>query len=577
MLRLDKVKKYIDNDYLNRIGNQTIKSLEEQLLESYDIEICETLAKYYLKTNNIERAIYISKLMYEKDNYYYDDNIIESIIVDYPNSDLVNYLKTLNEPYIYEALANYYYVEETDYEQALKYFKKINNIKNRSCYYNQGNMYLEGNGVKEDISTALFYFKKGYNFGCVECTSQIGQMYFEGNGLEKDPKLGYKYLQEAIKPNNTTFKDYIEHIITIPENKVYAKLLIELLEESVECGNMDDIHTIGYIYESILYDNEKAYNYYKFIIDNKELFSESVYKTTAYLLGFMYLEGRYVNLDIFKAKQCYELAEDEESLNELKYYLGEIKEIDFTKCVEEATETFDLESDDYFRRIYNLANTNPQVYIFRSLKEITKEVLADIPQNSLIYLKNNVYDESIMDSLYTWTDMKKIINSCNDLIKDINIDEPEEDKFMKIYTRILNKVKSSVEYDLSEDIVTLSDFTLYSIIAGKAVCSGYSKLLKELLNLVGIESNVLKSTRHQYNQVKINNKWYYCDIYWDSVLKNLDYCLKSSEDFCKEGCHMPLPVEEINESNESYPDIESLYNKNNIKAEKPKQKKKKRK
>ena len=577
MLRLDKVKKYIDNDYINRIGKQSIKLLEEQLLESYDLEICETLAKYYLKTNDIKRALYISKLMYDKESYYYDDSVIESILVNYPTKDLIDYLKTLNEPYIYEALANYYYVDELDYEQAQKYFKKINNIKNRSCYYNQGNMYLEGNGVKEDLNTALFYFKKGYNIGCIECASQIGQMYFEGTCLEKDPKLGYKYLKEAIRPNNATFRKYIETILSIPENKVYAKSLIELLEESIDNGNMNDIHTLGYIYESIMYDNEKAYNYYQFIINNKELFSEQVYRTTAYQLGLMYLEGRYVNLDIFKAKEYFCLAEDYQSLNELKYYLGETKDIDFINCVEEATELFELDDDDYFRRIYKKVYDKPEIYTFKSLKEITKEVLAEIPQNSIIHLKNNVYDESMINSLYTYDDMKKILNTCNDLIKDINKDEPEEDKFMKIYIRLLNKVKPAVDYDMSENIVTLSDFTLYSIVTGKAVCSGYSKLLKELLNLVGIESNISMSTRHQYNQVKINNKWYYCDLYWDSVIGDLDYCLKSSEDFCKDERHIPLPVEEINESLESYPNIESLYRKNNIKVEKPKQKKKKRK
>ena len=569
MLRLDKVKKYTEANLLNRIGKESIKNLENELLESYDEEICSVLSMYYEKTNNIERALFISKLMYEKESYYYDDSIIEKIILDNPSKEIITYLKQTKHPYAYEALANYYYIAEEDYNTALKYYNKLDNFKNRSCYFNKGNMYFEGEGVKPNLNTALLYFKKGYNLGCINCTCKIGQMYFEGIGLEKDPKLGYKYLKKAVTPNSETLTQYIEEIITIPENKEYANMFIELLQQSVDLGNMNDIYTISYIYETLLYDYEKAYNYYSFILENKELFSENVYKTTAYHMGLLYLEGRHVNLNIHQAKQYFEISESNSILDQIDYITGEIKDIDFVKCVEDATESFDLETDDYFRNIYNRVYQEPKVYTFNSIKDITKEKLNKMQKNSIIYLKNDVYDESVINGLYTYEDMLKIVNECNKIVKNIDLNQKEEDKFMQVYIAILSKIMPTVNSQTSEDEIDLSCFTLNSLITGDGVCSGFAKTLKELLNLVGIECNIMKSTRHQYNQVKINNKWYYCDIYWDSLLNDLDYCLKSSEDFCDEGSHMPLPVEEINESLESFPNIEDLY-KRNIKPKKVK-------
>ena len=66
--------------------------------------------------------------------------------------------------------------------------------------------------------------------------------------------------------------------------------------------------------------------------------------------------------------------------------------------------------------------------------------------------------------------------------------------------------------------------------AKKAVCSGYSNLLKEMCSLADIEAIVIdgyskgygytgelsSSLDHAWNAVKINNKWYLVDATWDA-------------------------------------------------------------
>lgn len=64
-----------------------------------------------------------------------------------------------------------------------------------------------------------------------------------------------------------------------------------------------------------------------------------------------------------------------------------------------------------------------------------------------------------------------------------------------------------------------------AIVAGKAVCAGYARAYKVLLDAVGIQSYYLtgtsadpnsgKSVNHSWNAVKLDGSWYYSDVTWD--------------------------------------------------------------
>lgn len=82
-----------------------------------------------------------------------------------------------------------------------------------------------------------------------------------------------------------------------------------------------------------------------------------------------------------------------------------------------------------------------------------------------------------------------------------------------------------------------TDRTLASCLTGKkAKCDEYAMIYSNLLNELGVESRcvdgVIPGTNegHMWNLVKLDGKWYYCDITEDDNTGTYDYFLKGSED-----------------------------------------------
>lgn len=99
----------------------------------------------------------------------------------------------------------------------------------------------------------------------------------------------------------------------------------------------------------------------------------------------------------------------------------------------------------------------------------------------------------------------------------------EQEKFRVIYRWITDNISYSFSNKSGDPNKTLS--------GRKAVCLGYTSLLKEMCNDAGLECNVIegwgknkpgdinqstKETTHAWNEVKLNGKWYLTDITWAS-------------------------------------------------------------
>ena len=56
-----------------------------------------------------------------------------------------------------------------------------------------------------------------------------------------------------------------------------------------------------------------------------------------------------------------------------------------------------------------------------------------------------------------------------------------------------------------------------AIVKGKAVCAGYAKAFKEFMNELGIECRYVRSysLNHAWNQVKLDDGWYWIDCTWN--------------------------------------------------------------
>ena len=172
--------------------------------------------------------------------------------------------------------------------------------------------------------------------------------------------------------------------------------------------------------------------------------------------------------------------------------------------------------------------------------EYTKDILDvidkfNINKDDHLNIEKNVL---ISNDIYTVLEYKRIINKCLALINDIDIAEPDIDRFIKVYKKVIE----NIYYD--NDGVINSKIENQTLIGGlfnnKCVCEGYCKILMQLLSLVNIESIVVggngkkEEGGHLWNQVKIDNTWYNTDATYDSYLihnnKDIMKCLVSDSE-----------------------------------------------
>lgn len=133
----------------------------------------------------------------------------------------------------------------------------------------------------------------------------------------------------------------------------------------------------------------------------------------------------------------------------------------------------------------------------------------------------------------------KLRKAVDEIIEGIDVNSPDIQKFLTIY----KKLGSTISYDFSEEEDSIDNPLSHNLVGGLlnnvCVCEGYSKILKQCLACVGIDSKVIIGYAslecHAWNQVKLDNVWYNTDLTWDSVnLKEnieLDYCLQDDVEF----------------------------------------------
>ena len=142
-------------------------------------------------------------------------------------------------------------------------------------------------------------------------------------------------------------------------------------------------------------------------------------------------------------------------------------------------------------------------------------------------------------------ELKRFLNY---ITKSATEEESDAKKFLKVYEVI------------GRNLTYRRNSTFKEAINQKAgSCQGYSELLKLALNNIGIECNVINGTYkkmgnpefdgHYWNQVKIGNVWYNCDLTWDSPKikegERIKYCLKDDSFFRKDDEHVPVKNKEI--------------------------------
>ena len=144
------------------------------------------------------------------------------------------------------------------------------------------------------------------------------------------------------------------------------------------------------------------------------------------------------------------------------------------------------------------------------------------------------------------TSINKIEQIRDDLVSTLSGNTYND--IVKIHDYLVN----NIEYDKTYD--SFGAYNIYgALIKNSAVCEGYAKAFKYLLNYAGIECEIIqgKATNssgetesHAWNAVYLNDKWYLVDVTWDdpiiigggplTIRNKHKYLLKGAETFNKD-------------------------------------------
>lgn len=145
----------------------------------------------------------------------------------------------------------------------------------------------------------------------------------------------------------------------------------------------------------------------------------------------------------------------------------------------------------------------------------TSYKLAMKPRDSSGYLLDDIFNGSTVDSM-----VKEIENKRDEIVKTLV--GSDYDKVLKAHDWLVD----NVEYD-----TTLNNSYIYNLygalVSRKAVCEGYAEAFKYLMDYAGVPCILVVGSatnsngdteNHEWNYVKINEKWYAVDCTWDDPI-----------------------------------------------------------
>lgn len=178
----------------------------------------------------------------------------------------------------------------------------------------------------------------------------------------------------------------------------------------------------------------------------------------------------------------------------------------------------------------------------RTLGGITTYYVSIGPGNNRNYLQ---------DSFQTVEKIEKAQNYMNNIIRQIVKQTKDDQKIIRA-KKVHDWMIDAMEYDTSE--TNVNKYNIYGAIHDKkAVCEGYARSFKYIMEKVGVpcvlvpgtaENSQGKIEAHAWNYVQIDDKWYAVDVTWDDPVitggenitdnEKYKFFLKGSEEFFKD-------------------------------------------
>ena len=191
--------------------------------------------------------------------------------------------------------------------------------------------------------------------------------------------------------------------------------------------------------------------------------------------------------------------------------------------------TFQLIKDNIYRvegaltneEIDNL-NTfkNRTILIIENTKELNSKTIANITNERIIFSIR----EDLTDQEKTYCSplgLGLILEYFENNESMINPEWTTLQKAMFIYSCIVEDYDYATNFD---DLTKDPESTLNGVLYNKLSCTGFAYILKEAYDRIGIESFYLSiGNKHEFNIIKIDNKYYALDAYKDNLLKEHNY------------------------------------------------------
>jgi len=138
-----------------------------------------------------------------------------------------------------------------DYEKSYQWIEQAACKGNHpEAHYQLAFKYSAGQGVNQNIQKAIEHYEKAAEFGHVSAMETLGNRYFRGEGIPKDLLKAHNWYEKGAKTGESSHLQYLT-ALSYKEGMVGEASIEKALfwlEKSVEKGNRNALHHLGYLY-----------------------------------------------------------------------------------------------------------------------------------------------------------------------------------------------------------------------------------------------------------------------------------------------------------------------------------------
>lgn len=248
-----------------------------------------------------------------------------------------------------------------------------------------------------------------------------------------------------------------------------------------------------------------------------------VFAVVLLVFSIFYLKNTFPDLT-FPVINNYSNPPEKASLNgsPFKYYYEDLSNIekwaynmilDSIYDMPEKILVPDLNEDELDHVFFALLSDNPDLFFIGRKCSVTAELWNDF------FSVDYIVDKS------EYTDMKDEFDSaCRDVLAVITKPDDSWQTELEIHDYIVDHTAYKLENNKH-----IYSSSYGCLVNGSAGCEGYSKAMKQLLDMTGIQSYVVTGnaknenselSSHMWNCVCINEEWYHLDCTWDDPVSS---------------------------------------------------------